>query len=309
MKKIAVFFDQPNFNDYPFNSGDYQKAYEELAAVIASKGGELIITRGEGSYLGEMRFKGGWRWQTGKFKHFEKVWEASVIYDKRGESSLVPQFRREANARILNPNPIVEICDDKFKTFHLFREFCPQVFLVLDEKQLLEALSKLQGKTKVMKPISESGGKGVIIGSDAKILAAKKNFPVLIQEFIDTSAGTPGKLTAESTHDFRMFIVNGEIVNATLRIPKEGSLLAGVLKSHLEGIPLANIPANARKLAKQVDAKFASYPRAYSIDVGFENGKPKIIELNSQPGLHSSEFGNGFTNFQNKLADALLNFS
>jgi len=309
MKKIAVFFDQPNFNDYPFNSGDYEKAYEELAAVIANKGGELIIARSESSYLGDMRFQGGWRWQASKFERFEEAWEAAVIYDKRSDSGLVPQFRREAHARILNPNPIVEICDDKFKTFHIFREFCPLVFLVLDEKQLVEALAKLQGETKVMKPISESGGKGVVIGSDEKILKAEKNFPVLIQEFIDTSAGTPGELTAESTHDFRMFVVNGEIVNATLRTPKEGSLLAGVLKSQLEGIPLANIPANARELATKVDAKFASYPRAYSIDVGFENGKPKIIELNSQPGLHSSEFGAGFANFQQKLADALLSFS
>ncbi|MFH0776465.1 MAG: ATP-grasp domain-containing protein [Patescibacteria group bacterium] len=307
MKKIAVFFDQPNFDDYPFDSLDYKKAYEELAEIIQQKGGVLIVTRGEKSYLGAMRFKNGWQWDGAKFSATGEF-VADVIYDKRGASNFTPRFRLEPDARILNPNPIVEICDDKFKTFHLFREFCPHALLTLDHKQLKENLGKIGGKKKVAKPLAESGSKGVVIGDDATILAEVKNFPVLVQEFIDISAGAPGRLPAEGIHDFRMFSVNGEIVHATLRTPRSGSLLAGALDGHVDDVPLENIPKSARELAAKIDAKFASYPRAYAIDVGFENSEPKIIELNSQPGLHSSEWGPGFVNFQNKLADALLNF-
>ena len=308
-KKIAVFFEQPNFDDYPFDCEDYEKAYEQLASVVAKKGGELILTRDEANYLGAMKFHGGWKWRDKKFERFEEIWEASVIYDKRGDSGLTPQFRLENDARILNPNPIVEVCDDKFKTFHLFQEFCPHVFLTLDEKQLVENLAHISGKIKVVKPLAESGGRGVVIGTDAEILAAEKNFPVLVQEFIDTSSGAPGKLPAEGVHDFRIFVVNGELVHATLRTPRLESLLAGALDGELEGIPLANIPNSARKLAAKVDAKFASYPRVYSIDLGFDqNDEPKIIELNSQPGLHSSDWGAGFVNFQEKLADVLMGF-
>ncbi|MFH0834411.1 MAG: ATP-grasp domain-containing protein [Patescibacteria group bacterium] len=304
MKKIAVFFDQPNFDDYPFSENEWRQAYGELAKIIHARGGTFFIARGDATYLGGMKFSQGWQWDGREFREVGEF-QPDVIYDK-SNSAVTPPFRFEANARILNPNPIVEVCNDKFKTYQIFSEFAPPTEIALDEKQVATALGKIKSQQKVLKPLNAEGGAGVVIGDDATILAAEKFFPVLIQEFIDTAAGLSAD-DATSHHDFRIVVVNGEIVLAGLRIPAAGKLIANISQGGtVEEFPLEKIPPAALKLVKKIDAKFASYDRAYSIDLGFENNEPKLIELNSQPGLFSKKRGPDFANFQEKLAEVLL---
>ena len=310
MKKIAVFFDQPDFDDYPFDEEEYYKAYHEFAAIIAEKGGAFFITRGDATYLGGMRFRSGWRWSGEQFEKTDEEFQVDVIYDK-SKSALTPPFRFESETKVLNPNPIVEICNDKFKTHTLFEEISPQITLALDDKQLKKAVRETPGKKMVMKPLNQEGGEGVVIGDADKLKSTDKDFPVLVQEFIDTSGGIPKVTGIDSHHDFRMVVIDGEIIQCFARTPPEGSLTANVAQGgESHEIPLAKIPAGARELAEKIDEKFVSYRRVYSIDVGFdENGTPKLIELNSQPGLFSQERGKQFAEFQKKLADVLLGFN
>ncbi|MCF7846141.1 MAG: ATP-grasp domain-containing protein [Candidatus Peribacteraceae bacterium] len=309
MKKIAVFFEQPKFDDYPFDEEEYHRAYHEFAKLLAEKNGEFFITRGDSSYLGGMRFRHGWRWNGKKFEQLDAEFQVDVIYDK-SNSALTPPFRFESEAKILNPNPIVEICNDKFKTHALFKDISPEIILALDEKQLAKALRDMRGKKMVLKPVNAEGGEGVVIGNAAELKSAKKEFPVLVQEFIDTSGGIPQVDKIDSHHDFRMVVIDGEIVQCFARTPPEGSLTANVAQGgSAHEIPLAKIPESAREIAEKVDAKFQSYDRVYSVDIGFdETGTPKLIELNSQPALFSKTRGKQFAEFQNKLADALLRF-
>ena len=307
MQKIAVFFDQPNFDDYPFDEAEYYDSYHELARLIATQGGEFFIARSDASYLGALKFSGGWKWDGDRFAPVGEF-AVDVIYDK-SNSALTPPFRFEVDNRILNPNPIVEICNDKFKTHILFEEFSPRMTIALDETQVANAVRETRGKRMVLKPLNAEGGAGVVIGDAEKLRSAKKNFPVLISEFIDTSEGIPQVVGIDSHHDFRMIVIDGEIIQSFARTPPKGSLTANVAQGGAtHEIALAQIPPAARALAKKIDAKFASYPRAYSIDLGFEDRTPKLIELNSQPALFSQKRGASFVDFQKKLANALLNF-
>lgn len=309
MKKIAVFFDQADFDAYPFDEAEYRESYHEFAAIIAKKGGEFFIARGDASYLGSMKFRNGWRFDGETFTEIGDEFVVDVIYDK-SNSALTPSFRFDKTAKVLNPNPIVEICNDKFKTHALFGEFSPRIMLALDEAQVALAVRETRGKRMVMKPLNAEGGAGVVIGNAEELKSAEKNFPVLIQEFIDTSAGIPGIAAIDSHHDFRMIIIDGEIVQSFARTPPTGSLLANVAQGGASHeVSLKQIPSAAREIAKKIDEKFASYPRVYSIDLGFDPaGTPKLIELNSQPALFGCNRGTQFANFQNKLADALLAF-
>ncbi|MCF7836930.1 ATP-grasp domain-containing protein [Candidatus Gracilibacteria bacterium] len=309
MKKIAVFFEQPNFDDYPFDEEEYRDAYHEFAKIIARRGGEFFIVRGDTSYLGKMKFRAGWKWDGAKFAEVGGEFAVDVIYDK-SNSALTPPFRFESEAKILNPNPIVEICNDKFKTHTLFPEFSPRITIALDEAQVVTATRETRGKRMVLKPLNAEGGAGVVIGDAEKLRSAKKDFPVLISEFIDTSEGIPKVAGIDSHHDFRMVVIDGEIIQSFARTPPTGSLTANVAQGGASHeIALTDIPATARELAEKVDAKFASYRRVYSIDLGFdENGEPKLIELNSQPALFSQKRGASFTKFQKKVADVLLSF-
>jgi glutathione synthase/RimK-type ligase-like ATP-grasp enzyme len=310
MKKIAVFFEQPNFGDYPFNDEEYRAAYHEFAEIIREKGGKFFIARSDTNYLGGMRFRDGWNWDGAKFVAVGAEFTVDVIYDK-SNSALTPPFRFERNAKILNPNPIVEICNDKFKTHALFPEFSPRITIALDEAQVVTATRETRGKRMVLKPLNAEGGAGVVIGDAEKLRNAKKDFPVLISEFIDTSEGIPKVTGIDSHHDFRMVVIDGEIIQSFARTPATGSLTANVAQGGASHeIALTDIPTTARELAEKVDAKFASYRRVYSIDLGFnENGEPKLIELNSQPALFSQKRGTSFMNFQEKLADVCWGFN
>ena len=308
MQKIAVFFDQPNFADYPFSEKEYHQSYHEFAQLITQKGGQFFIARGDSTYLGEMKFTKGWIWNESKFEPTKEL-GVDVIYDK-SNSARIPPFRFDRKAKILNPNPVVEVCNDKFKTYQLFKEFSPRLEIALDQNQLIENLAKIEGAQKVVKPLNAEGGEGVVIGDDQTILDAPKEFPVLVQEFIDTSSGIAEIDGIDSHHDFRIIMINGEIIQAFVRTPPTGRLTANIAQggsSH--EIELEEIPNSARELTKKVDTKFTSYPRVYSIDLGFDQkGEPKLIELNSQPALFSKERGSSFAHFQEKLAEVLLSF-
>ena len=308
MKKIAVFFEQPEFDDYPFDQAEYRDAYHQFAARLHAKGGQLIITRGDDSYLGSMRFARGWGWDGEKFVELTEEFEVAVIYDK-SNSAHKPPFYFESEAKVINANPITEICNDKTKTYQLFKKFSPKIYIALDDIQLDQAVKDIAGKRIVMKPLNSEGGEGVVIGTAAELREAQNEFPVLIQEFIDTSEGIPGIDAIDSHHDFRMVVIDGEIVQAFARTPAEGTLTANVAQGGASHeIPIDKIPPTAIEVVKEIDEKFQSYQRVYSIDLGFERGIPRLIELNSQPALFSEKRGKQFERFQEKLADVLLSF-
>ena len=306
MKKVTVFFEEPNLEDYPFTNPKYKQSYCELAQIIQQKQGEFWIARSNETYLGQQKFSRGWRWNGVRFEK-AGAFTASVIYDKRGDSRYRASFRDESNIKILNPNKIADICEDKLKTYELFTEFCPQTFLVKNEAELKIALEKIPSEKKVIKPRDMACGEGVQIDNIEKILVSKKKFPLLVQEFIDTSKGIPNLI--DGIHDFRVILINGEIILSFIRTPPPNSLIANIAQGgSVHEVPLTKIPTNIHKITKKIDSQFTEFSRAYSIDFGFENNVPKLIEMNSQPAIFCREDGPDFVHHKKKLAEVLLSF-
>ncbi len=299
-KQIAVFFARSDFEDYPFDEEEYRQAYIELAQQITALGGVFWIVRGQETYEGGGRFRHGWRWDGQQFALVSQEVQIDVIYDKGS-------FRGGSALKVLNCPELSRLCTGKLATYEYFSELMPRTSLVKTQAELVKQLSAISNIRKVIKPPADQGGAGVVIGTTAEILAAPKSFPLLLQEFLDTSRGVPGIL--RGIHDFRMVIIDGEIVMAFIRTPPTGSLLANVARGgQTIEVSLEKIPTLARRLAKKIDQRLARYPhRVYSIDLGFVGANtPKLVELNSEPALFAAARGKAFLLFQKKLALALM---
>lgn len=299
MKNIAVFFKQPGAKDYPFTKEEYWNSYHELDEVIRKLGSEFYVVRHQDTYVGNGLFSHSWRFKDGELVEFGPV-NIDVLYDK-GE------FQTDNTIPILNGREINEICTDKYKTYELFGAYCPETLQVHSNDEFLQALKSIPGEKKVIKPVDDEEGNGVFIGDDAYIKKCPYEFPLLVQEFLDSTKGIPGII--DGIHDFRVAILNGEIVYAFVRTPPEGSLLANIaLGGKMIILEASEIPDSIMEVVNGVDSHMKQYGiRFYGIDVAFTPRGPKIIELNSRLGLHENSRHSVFVLFKQKLAELLVN--
>jgi glutathione synthase/RimK-type ligase-like ATP-grasp enzyme len=296
MKKIAVFFKEPGAKDYPFNKPEYWQSYQDFDDEIKKRGGQFFIVRGNVTYLGEGKFSQSWQFADGELKETGPI-TVDKVFDK-GE------FISDGEVYVLNAEKVNDICTDKYKTFQMFREFCPETILVQNASELEAALKKIPGEKKVAKPIDGEEGTGVFIGDNDYLKKCSHQFPVLVQAFIDTSAGIPG--ISKGIHDLRLIFVNGEMVNAYYRTPPLGELLPNIAQGgKLFVIEKEDVPESVYRIANAVRANFED-DYYFCVDVGFNpRGEPKIIELNSRVGLLGKHRGPGFAIFMEKLAEIL----
>ena len=216
MKSVAVFFDAPGFESYPFDTEEYRTAYHEVGALIQERGGRFFIARGQDTFQGRNMFSGGWEYRDTRFVECGPF-TVNLIYDKG-------YFRTDGASDVLNDRELDTICTDKSKTIALFPELSPKTFTVNDASELRDALSRMNDARVVAKPLDGEEGKGVMIASASEIAAAVTSFPYLIQEFIDTSGGIPG--VVEGIHDFRIITIAGDPVLSYVRTPPPGKLTA-----------------------------------------------------------------------------------
>lgn len=300
MKTIAVFFDKPGYDDYPFDHQEYVEAYHDLAPMIVQRGARFAIVRDQKTYKGNNVFSGYWMFENGTFVRHDEDLEVDVIYDKG-------HFVPDASARMSNDRELTDICTDKYRTAREFPELNPKTFLARSKDELIQALANIPVDSYVVaKPVNLEEGIGVMIAPPAEIAESVTQFPYLLQEFIDTSEGIPG--IVDGMHDLRMIVVEGEIVVSYIRTPPPGKMTANVSQGgrEIEVFPEL-LPAGAKKIVEDVEKKFSRYAnRTYSVDVGrHKDGTWKIIELNAKTGLSPVSKGKHYARFLNRLADVL----
>ena len=298
MKKVAVFFKRPGERSYPFTQKEYYNSYQELALEIEKCGGEFYITRENKTYLGNGKFSNSWQFKDGDLIETGEI-TVDKIYDKGC-------FKSDNKVPVLNNKFINDICTDKFKTFEIFKEFCPKTIRVENEEKFIKALGEISGDIKVIKPIDGEGGRGVCIGDDEYLKNCEYKFPLLVQEFIDSSCGIDG--ITEGIHDLRIAILRGEIVFSFLRTPPADKLLSNLDHGgKLIEINIKDIPKEASKIAFMIDNHFKKYEdRFIGIDLAFTKDGPKVIELNSRLGLQENARSDTFRIFKEKLAKLLV---
>ena len=229
--------------------------------------------------------------------------KVDVIFDKG-------LFISDGTIPVINCQEINEICTNKYKTFELFSKYCPQTYLVNTEEEFHQALDKLPGKYKVVKPLDGLEGRNISIKESFFLRKKTFTYPVLVQEFIDSSAGIPG--IVDSLHDFRIALINEEIVHSIVPIPPPGELIAstslGATMKVVEDMEM--IPETVLSMVAEIDSIMALYGnRFYSIDLALVNGQGKIIELNSRPSIWDNTQHQVFATTKKKLTKLLISLA
>lgn len=291
MKKVMILFGRSRWEkSRPFDNKDYRYSYEFFYSLCQKNGIQMYRASYEWYDYEKHIFKYAWifRGTGSKWERVSNI-KPNLIYDKtKGRTEVY--YKKELIAKrypFINDLSFTRIIDDKFITGLLFSQWSKKNYVVRDNTELAEALKKIHTPLAVLKPICESGGKGVQVFS--KKDASKKTFrgEHILQEFIDSSSGVPG--TKSSTHDLRLVFVNDTIIYAYIREPKKGSYLANLAQGgNLTIVPKKNIPRSVLPIIKHAQDIFESFhPKVYTIDLMFDKrGIPWVVELNSMPGLY-----------------------
>ena len=287
-----------------FNTPDNALGYDDLFRQIIRHGGQPVITYdADNTYLGNGKFNQYW------LAHLEGD---DIVYDKH-DSEIAVDILFDKNRfphtdlKRINPEKIRQICHDKYLTYLFAPDMSATSFLVNDQTHLCTLRASHPNQRVVLKELDGLGGEKVYIGS----LSDFQNdftFPLIFQEFVDTSAGFPG--LAEGLHDLRVALFNGQPIHGLLRYPaKPGELRSNL---HLGGVTKAlfvsDIPPVVIKLAQELDKRFETdEPRFFSVDFGYNGKEWKVFELNNAPGIWSKQlFGDANDEYLNLLAQSLV---
>lgn len=143
-----------------------------------------------------------------------------------------------------------------------------------------------RGAPLVVKLLESSQGKGVILAETKKAAASvisafqKLNAPFIVQDFVKDSNGS----------DIRLFVIGGKVVASMMRSASDDDF-----RSNLHAGGKANkikITQDERKIAKQ--ATNAMGLNIAGVDLLRSSEGPKVIEVNSSPGLQGIETVNNF---------------
>lgn len=137
------------------------------------------------------------------------------------------------------------------------------------------------GAPLIVKLLEGAQGKGVVLAETNKAAASVINAfkslkaNILVQEFIAESRGT----------DLRCFVIGDKVVSAMERHAKEGEFRANI---HLGGTAhKVKITPTERKIS--VAAAKATGLKVAGVDLIRSESGPKVLEINSSPGLEGIE--------------------
>ena len=199
---------------------------------------------------------------------------------------------------VLNSSLSISQSRDKFRTFQCLTHHgidMPKTsfsYHLSDPKQMIE---RIGGAPVIIKILEGTQGNGVFLAQNyaeavaiiKKLNAAKQNF--LIQEFIQESAG----------EDIRLLVVGDEIVAVMKRKAREGEYRSNL---HQGGSAFPTELLPGEKEAALNAMKILGLNVA-GVDLLRSNDGPKILEVNSCPGLEGIE---GLTSID--IAEKIIGF-
>jgi glutathione synthase/RimK-type ligase-like ATP-grasp enzyme len=307
MKKIAIYFSDPEPMGYPFNTTyPYWEIYQGIIKDIEKQGVDVYIVRGV-SYLGKGTFSHGWQVKDGAMVSVNQPITVNLIFN-RDDKNTIPAIY---DCPIINHPELDRICVDKVETAKFFPEFSPKTKAINSYKEYVATMAEwsLDAENKiVLKKNFLSSGRGIFILPIKNITEPLYDNwqDILVQEFIDNSVGIPGII--EGLHDIRVTTINGEPVYTFIRTPAPGSYLANVAQGGTE-IPLdiAKLPPNLLAVVAAINKKLAQYrPSIFASDfVNSKNGF-KLLELNSRPGVCLPSLSVQDKQFNDKMAAMLV---
>lgn len=291
MKNVVIFFGLTDqYSGLPTRSY-YREAYELLYPLAQKEGLQLYRSSLSSYDLAQGVFREAWTYNEENGWHEVYNVKPDLLEDRSRFTPENHAFKMELAKKVpmLNNPEFTKIANSKFETSELLPQHFKIYRRVANDKELEEVLSLISGKLVVAKPEFGSGGTGVLIETPEQLRTMQLAYPLILQEFIDSSHGIPG--ITPSYHDLRLVFINDHLIYSYIRIPKAGSLLANVAQGgHMEIIPTAKLPASLSPIIEDVKKVFARFPRKiYTIDLMFdEQARPWIVELNTMPGVYFS---------------------
>ena len=186
-------------------------------------------------------------------------------------------IEENTNIEVINPRRSVEVCQNKYLTYKLLREYIPTSILVSqDNLQDVEYLIEDRGLKfpLVVKPVYGGYGNGVL---KLEKMDDLKGF--LIKHYSRNSNNLIIQEYIPYRHDVRVFVIDNRVVCAMERIPKNDwrancSLGAETKRFYIEG----DVEDLVLKCVKRVGAHIVG------VDVLIDRkDNPYILEMNITP--------------------------
>jgi ribosomal protein S6--L-glutamate ligase len=201
--------------------------------------------------------------------------------------AVVRQFE-QMGVFTLSSSHAISVARDKLRSIQVLSRhtvgFPPTVF-IQDPSRVAEALDEIGGPPAVMKVLEGTQGVGVILVDSVKnaqailetLQMARQH--VILQKFVAESRG----------RDLRVFVVGDRVVAAMRRVAQEGEFRANV---HRGGrAEKVELPADYATVA--IRAAQILGLRCAGVDMLESDEGPKVIEVNSSPGLEGIEKATG----------------
>jgi len=203
-------------------------------------------------------------------------------------TAVVRQFE-QMGVFCLNASQAISVSRDKLRSVQVLsrhRIGIPRTSFVRKRDQILPAIDRMGGPPVVIKLLEGTQGIGVILADSHKIAeaimetlqeVAKQN--VLLQQFVKESRG----------RDIRAFVVGGRVVAAMRRVAQEGEFRSNVHRGgRAEAVQLDEAYERTAIHAAQIMGL-----RVAGVDMLESDAGPKIMEVNSSPGLEGIEAATG----------------
>jgi len=293
MKKVMILFGKSNWEvAKPFSNKEYQYSYEYFYDLCKISGIQMFRASYQWYDYEKHLFKYAWVFEGkgGKWKKVENI-QPDLIYDKTKSRTEV-YYKKELISQhypFINDLNFTKIVDDKFLTSLIFPQWSKKCYLIKSKEELRKILPELKTSKIVVKPLSESGGKGVHILEKKELEELDLIGENIVQEFIDSTAGVPK--ISKGMHDLRLVFVGSKLIYSYIREPKEGCFLANLAQGgKLIIVPVKDLPESLWPIVNFINGTFDSFTdRIFAVDFMFdEKQKPWIVELNSMPGLFFS---------------------
>ena len=303
MKKIFAVYYERDVNElgqlYPkVEDRQFNEVLFDIRDTLAKKNIDFVLITHQNPYVGNGEFFGCWQPADNFcYKKVDKLIKPNLILDK-GHIDFNDGF-----LNFFNSHDFARLGRNKYTQAVLAEGFVPRTHLVCSEKDYDDVLKSLKSEQIVTKPLDLNGGNGVTL-YDRDNLSENQSFPVIMQEFIETSSGIDGMVSGR--HDIRLYIIDGEAVMCSIRQPKEGGWLSNTHQGGtIHFYNKSEINPELLKFAHPVIEKFDQFGgKFYSIDFMHGDDGWHMVEMNDRPGMPAlfQDTNGAVKEFHEKLA-------
>lgn len=244
-------------------------------------------------------------WENIFLPEFQLSWDIWGKYTVKKQIlwDLVYGFRMPKWVTHTHPSKIREITKDKRIIEKLFPKYTLRSIICANYEEISKNYTDISSHLKVLKPAEGTLWKWIIIWDKIPLKSklSMEYFPYLLQEFHDTSWGF--YWLCKWLHDFRVVILNGEIIAKLLREPAKWKYISNTFQWwSIRDIFDFKIPKEIQEIIDGIDTYCKKYEhRYYCIDMGlWIDGRIKVFEINWAPGYASEHMAHKFWEYITK---------